>query len=88
MTSLLYLHEAAILENLCERSKPQYLRPYTYVSNVLIAINPLRRVEIPPMEVYKDRPMSSQEPHPYGIAELSYRQMTLLHTKHRSLSPH
>jgi hypothetical protein len=51
MTSLLYLHEAAILENLCERSKPQYLRPYTYVSNVLIAVNPLRKVEIPPMEV-------------------------------------
>jgi myosin heavy subunit len=27
--------------------------------------------------------MSGQEPHPYGIAELSYRQMTLLHSKHR-----
>lgn len=51
MTSLLYLHEAAILENLFERSKPQYLRPYTYVSNVLIAVNPLRKVEIPSMEV-------------------------------------
>jgi myosin heavy subunit len=51
MTSLLYLHEAAILENLCERSKPQYLRPYTYVSNVLIAVNPLRKIEIPSMEV-------------------------------------
>ena len=51
MTSLLYLHEAAILENLFERSKPQYQRPYTYVSNILIAVNPLRRIESPTMEV-------------------------------------
>lgn len=51
MTSLLYLHEAAILENLYERSKPQYQRPYTYVSNVLIAVNPLRKIDSPNMEV-------------------------------------
>ena len=29
--------------------------------------------------------MSGQDPHPYGIAELSYKQMTLLHTKHKFL---
>jgi myosin heavy subunit len=51
MTSLLYLHEAGILENLYERSKPQNQRPYTYVSNVLIAINPLRNIPSLPMEV-------------------------------------
>lgn len=51
MTSLLYLHEAGILENLYERSKPQNQRPYTYVSNVLIAINPLRNILSLPMEV-------------------------------------
>jgi myosin heavy subunit len=52
MTSLLYLHEAAILENLAERYKPQNQRPYTYVSNVLIALNPLKKIHIPTMEVY------------------------------------
>ena len=51
MTSLLYLHEAGILENLYERSKPQNQHPYTYVSNVLIAINPLRNIPSLPMEV-------------------------------------
>mmetsp|Transcript_12262 Transcript_12262/g.18578 ORF Transcript_12262/g.18578 Transcript_12262/m.18578 type:complete len:1713 (+) Transcript_12262:153-5291(+) len=86
MTSLIYLHEAGILENLYERSKPQNRRPYTYVSNVLIAINPLRQIPPPSMEVYSDKPMCSVDPHPFGIAELAYKQMTLRHSKHRNQS--
>lgn len=51
MTSLPHLHEAAILCNLSERSKPQNQRPYTYVSTVLIAVNPLRNIPPPPIDV-------------------------------------
>jgi myosin heavy subunit len=51
MTSLSHLHEAAILYNLSERSKPQNQRPYTYVSTVLIAVNPLRTIPPPDIEV-------------------------------------
>lgn len=51
MASLLHLHEAGILHNLSERASPQNQHPYTYVSTVLIAMNPLRHVPMPPMEV-------------------------------------
>jgi hypothetical protein len=51
MASLLHLHEAGILHNLCERASPQNQHPYTYVSTVLIALNPLRPVPMPAMEV-------------------------------------
>ena len=43
VTSLHYIHEAAILENLKLRSKQDPPIPYTYMCNVLIAVNPLRR---------------------------------------------
>ena len=51
MASLLHLHEAGILHNLSERASPQQQHPYTYVSTVLIAVNPLRPVPMPVMEV-------------------------------------
>ena len=44
MTSLHHLHEAGILANLAERSKLTHQTPYTYVANVLIAVNPLRTI--------------------------------------------
>ena len=51
MTSLHYLHEAGILANLEERSKLTHQTPYTYVANVLIAVNPLRTVPDPNFDV-------------------------------------
>ena len=51
MTSLLHLHEAGILHNLSERSKPQNHHPYTYIANVLIAVNPLTSLPQPPLHV-------------------------------------
>lgn len=50
MASLMHLHEAGILHNLSERANPQHQHPYTYVSTVLIALNPLRPVPMPAME--------------------------------------
>lgn len=40
---------------------------------VLIAVNPLRRVEDPPMESYMNRPLNPEMPHPYAIAEVRAR---------------
>ena len=40
MTSLNYLHEASILENLKKRFKAQL--PYTYTGNLCIAVNPYK----------------------------------------------
>lgn len=71
MTSLHYLHEPGILYNLEVRSQVGNQRPYTYVANVLVAVNPLRRVPDPPIESYRNSPISSNPPHPYGVAEVT-----------------
>mmetsp|Transcript_10617 Transcript_10617/g.19713 ORF Transcript_10617/g.19713 Transcript_10617/m.19713 type:complete len:1963 (-) Transcript_10617:129-6017(-) len=81
MASLMHLHEAGILHNLCERANPQNQHPYTYVSTVLIALNPLRPVPMPSMEDYKDIPMGAAPPNPYGIAEMAYKSLTLVRNK-------
>jgi myosin heavy subunit len=73
LTGLRHINEPAILHNLHERSKQDNLRPYTYISSVLIAVNPLRWLEPPAFEDFRGK--SSNEPHPYGVAELCYRQM-------------
>lgn len=46
-------------------------RPYTYVANVLVAVNPLRRVPDPPIESYRNTSVASNPPHPYGVAEVT-----------------
>jgi hypothetical protein len=71
MTSLRFLHEPAILQNLKERSCVK--KPYTCVSNVLIAVNPLQPLRPPSLRDYQERPFTSNSPHPYGIAELAYQ---------------
>lgn len=50
-------------------------RPYTYVANVLVAVNPLRKVPDPPIESFKDASISGNQPHPYGIAEVKARPL-------------
>jgi len=86
MTSLHHLHEAGILSNLEERSRLHNQLPYTYVANVLIAVNPLRKVPDYPYERYLNTPISAVPPHPYGIAEVAYRQMTLPKVSNRNQS--
>lgn len=51
--------------------------PYTYVANVLVAVNPLTTVPDPNIAAYYNAPITANPPHPYGIAEFAYRQMTL-----------
>ena len=63
MTSLWYLHEPGVLHNL--RGRFDELQPYTYVAHLLVAVNPLRPVESPPMEAIRAAAsLSSQPPHP------------------------
>jgi myosin heavy subunit len=52
-------------------------RPYTYVANVLVAVNPLRRVPDPPIESYRNTSIASNPPHPYGIAEVAFFHASL-----------
>jgi len=77
MTALFYMHEPGILANLEERAALTNQRPYTYISNVLIAVNPLRRVPGPTPAEYIGKSVSSCPPHPFGIAETAFRQLTL-----------
>lgn len=73
MTSLYYIHEAGVLYNLEERAKLDDQRPYTFMANVLIAVNPLKHIPDPPVSQIMNN--SSCPPHPYSIAELAYQQM-------------
>jgi myosin heavy subunit len=71
MTSLRHLHEAAIMKNLEDRSAVDNQRPYTFMANVLIAVNPLRYLEEPDKMLFVGQPLDHCPPHPYNIAEVS-----------------
>jgi hypothetical protein len=92
MTSLHHMHEPGILANMEERQMKLWAAPiemgmvegggpYTYVANVLIAVNPLRFAKVTPEQVvdmmksYNDKKATDMIPHPYGLAEISYNQM-------------
>ncbi|KDO24461.1 hypothetical protein SPRG_20866 [Saprolegnia parasitica CBS 223.65] len=77
MTSLYYIHEAGILENLNVRSRLDNQRPYTFMANVLIAVNPLRKVVEPHIKDYVKTQMGDRPPHPYAVAEVAFQQMSL-----------
>mmetsp|Transcript_1090 Transcript_1090/g.1583 ORF Transcript_1090/g.1583 Transcript_1090/m.1583 type:complete len:319 (+) Transcript_1090:37-993(+) len=77
MTSLRHLHEPAILDNLEQRADLREQRPYTRIANVLIAVNPLRKVISPPLTAFQGASLSSAPPHPWATAETAYRQMIL-----------
>lgn len=70
MTSLRHLHEAALAKNLEDRASLQNLRPYTFMANVLIAVNPLKKLEEPDKALFIGQPLDRCPPHPYNIAEV------------------
>ena len=78
------LCQAGILYNLQDRSQLYRNMPYTYVANVLIAVNPLRAVPEPSCDSYSNAPITANPPHPYGIAEVAYRQMIMPNIKNRN----
>ncbi|KAL7692991.1 putative IQ motif, EF-hand binding, myosin head, motor domain, kinesin motor domain superfamily [Plasmopara halstedii] len=75
MTSLRYLHEAALAKNLQDRATVENQRPYTFMANVLIAVNPLRPLSDPEKMDFIGQSLDHCPPHPYNVAENAYRQL-------------
>nr|GEV34581.1 myosin-6-like isoform X1 [Tanacetum cinerariifolium] len=77
MTKLAYLHEPGVLQNLKSRYNMDEI--YTYTGNILIAVNPFKRIphlyDKHMMGQYKGAALGELSPHPYAIADASYRQM-------------
>ncbi|KAH9259929.1 hypothetical protein BASA81_001689 [Batrachochytrium salamandrivorans] len=73
VTSLHFINESSILETLQLRATT-HNKPYTSIGSVLIAINPLQKVEDPPGVL--GTPKASEQPHPYAIAESAFSQMS------------
>ncbi|CAL9106643.1 unnamed protein product [Musa textilis] len=77
MTKLAYLHEPGVLQNL--RSRYDMNEIYTYTGNILIAVNPFRRLphlyDSHMMEQYKGAVFGELSPHPFAVADAAYRQM-------------
>eukprot|EP00924_Labyrinthula_sp_SR-Ha-C_P007515 maker-scaffold_24-snap-gene-5.54-mRNA-1 protein AED:0.41 eAED:0.41 QI:0/0/0/0.5/1/1/2/0/1777 len=64
LTSLTYLNEATILTALEDRSYSD--NPYTFMANVLIAVNPIKRL---------NREIGLDECSPYSVAERALQQL-------------
>jgi len=84
LTSLRYLHEASVLANLHARWVDTHQpspTPYTYMCNVLVAVNPLRKLTASETAAdYRAIPqVYALPPHPFGVAETAYRQLTARH---------
>ncbi|WOL18254.1 myosin-8-like isoform X1 [Canna indica] len=75
MTKLAYLHEPGVLQNM--RSRYDMNEIYTYTGNILIAVNPFRRLphlyDSHMMEQYKGAAFGELSPHPFAVADAAYR---------------
>nr|XP_056712363.1 unconventional myosin-VI isoform X2 [Euleptes europaea] len=78
--SLMYLNEATLLHNIKVRYSKD--RIYTYVANILIAVNPY--FDIPKLyssdviKKYQGRSLGTLPPHVYAIADKTFRDMKVL----------
>ncbi|CDY31978.1 BnaA07g00170D [Brassica napus] len=77
MTTLAYLHEPGVLQNLKSRYHLDDI--YTYTGDILIAVNPFKQLENlyndHMIALYKGAPFGSLMPHPFAVADAAYRQM-------------
>lgn len=77
MTKLAYLHEPGVLCNLASRYSLNEI--YTYTGNILIAVNPFRRLphlyDVHMMEQYKGAAFGELSPHLFAVADTCYRAM-------------
>ncbi|XP_044493143.1 myosin-6-like [Mangifera indica] len=77
MTKLAYLHEPGLLQNLKARYDMNEI--YTYTGNILIAVNPFRRLphlyDSHMMAQYKGAAFGELSPHPFAVADAAYRLM-------------
>lgn len=78
--SLMYLNEATLLHNVKVRYSKD--RIYTYVANILIAVNPY--FDIPKIyssdtiKSYQGRSLGTMPPHVFAIADKAFRDMKVL----------
>ncbi|KAF3322852.1 Myosin-J heavy chain [Carex littledalei] len=77
MTKLAYLHEPGVLNNLACRYSLNEI--YTYTGNILIAVNPFRRLphlyDVHMMEQYKGAAFGELSPHLFAVADACYRAL-------------
>ncbi|WMV10960.1 hypothetical protein MTR67_004345 [Solanum verrucosum] len=77
MTKLAYLHEPGVLNNLACRYSLNEI--YTYTGNILIAVNPFRRLphlyDTHMMQQYKGAPFGELSPHLFAVADACYRAL-------------
>ncbi|CAF0726267.1 unnamed protein product [Didymodactylos carnosus] len=78
--ALMYLNEATLLNNLRSRYKKN--RIYTYVANILIAINPYEELygiySVETVKNYNGKSLGVMEPHVFAIGDKAYRDMRAL----------
>jgi myosin-6 len=78
--SLMYLNEATLLNNIRLRYKKNCI--YTYVANILIALNPYFDVpelySSPTIKSYLGKSLGTMPPHVFAIADKAYRDMRVL----------
>ncbi|XP_033979516.1 myosin VIb isoform X4 [Trematomus bernacchii] len=78
--TLMYLNEATLLNNVRVRYNKDHI--YTYVANILIAVNPY--YDIPKLygpdaiKSYKGKSLGTMPPHVFAIADKTYRDMKVL----------
>ncbi|KAM4624830.1 myosin VIb isoform 2-T2 [Polymixia lowei] len=78
--SLMYLNEATLLNNVRVRYSKDHI--YTYVANILIAVNPY--YDIPKLyapetiKSYRGKSLGTLPPHVYAIADKAFRDMKVL----------
>ncbi|KAK4488660.1 hypothetical protein RD792_004431 [Penstemon davidsonii] len=77
MTKLAYLHEPGVLSNLASRFALNEI--YTYTGNILIAVNPFRRLphlyDVHMMQQYKGAAFGELSPHLFAVADTCYRSI-------------
>ncbi|GJU24204.1 AAA+ ATPase domain-containing protein [Tanacetum coccineum] len=77
MTKLSYLHEPGVLQNLATRYQLNEI--YTYTGNILIAVNPFKKLthlyDAKMMERYKGTAIGELDPHVFAIADSAFRAM-------------
>ncbi|XP_063168952.1 unconventional myosin-VI isoform X3 [Candoia aspera] len=78
--SLMYLNEATLLHNIRVRYSKD--RIYTYVANILIAVNPYfdipKLYSLDTIKKYQGRSLGTLPPHVYAIADKAFRDMRVL----------
>ncbi|XP_026672649.1 myosin heavy chain 95F isoform X5 [Ceratina calcarata] len=78
--ALMYLNEATLLNNI--RTRYFKDRIYTYVANILIAVNPYCEIKdlysAETIKAYKGKSLGETPPHVFAIADKAFRDMKVL----------